>query len=112
MSDYTEITEGSKAIMRDMKQNSSVDKCSGCTLRGDIKACEAVECSNHDNWYPQQLKDENERLKEALEFIVKWDIPKVRDREGRLQSYSVMHGSNGERDFMRKIASKASVGGV
>lgn len=49
--------------MRDMKQNSSVDQCKGCTLRGDITACEAVECSNHDNWYPQQLKAELEQLR-------------------------------------------------
>ena len=83
------------------------DQCKGCTLRGDIKACEAVECSNHDNWYPQQLKAENERLKDALKFIVKWDIPRVRDRNGSLRPYSVMYGSNGERDFMCEIASKA-----
>ena len=61
--EYTNITEGIRDIMRDMKEASSVDQCKGCTLMGDIKACEAIECSNHDNWYPMQLKEENKQLK-------------------------------------------------
>lgn len=113
MNEYTEITEGSKAIMRDMGSSSSVDQCKGCNLRGDLKACKAIECSNHDSWYVQKLKaqieefrSENECLKDRLKFIYDWNIPKVKNEDGRLTSYSVMYGSNGERDFMRNIAAK------
>ena len=27
------------------------DQCRHCTLRGDLPACKAVECFQHESWY-------------------------------------------------------------
>lgn len=45
----------------------------------------------------------------ALRRIAKWhdEFPEVADHEGIMRSYGFMRGSNGERDFMRKIAQDA-----
>ena len=45
---------------------------------------------------------ENRRMRRALEDIRNWNLPLI---EG--QSYEVMMGSNGARDYMRKIAKQA-----
>lgn len=56
-------------------------------------------------------RQSNKELKEALEKIAKWEMPKT----GRYwdsnslepMSYAACYGSNGERDFIRNIASEA-----
>lgn len=52
-----------------------------------------------------------QRLEEALKRIVKWEFPptgRYWDEEKTMpMSYQAAFGSNGERDFMRKIASDA-----
>ncbi len=34
-----------------------MDQCFHCTKRGDIAGCEMTECSIHETWYVQQLKN-------------------------------------------------------
>jgi hypothetical protein len=46
------------------------DQCKGCTLRGDIKECEAVECSNHDNWYVVELKKQIAIIKDENNVLL------------------------------------------
>lgn len=47
-------------------------------------------------------------LAEALEFIEKWELPKVWAEDlGRYISYGFARGSNGERDYMRATARAA-----
>ena len=43
------------------------DQCRHCTLRGDIEACRAAECFQHENWYAVQQQQEIIRLKARLE---------------------------------------------
>ena len=50
---------------------------------------------------------ENRRLRAALTEVAAWEIPKVSDRHGRLVSYGFMHGSNGEREYIRTLAANA-----
>lgn len=38
------------------------DQCRHCQLRGNLKACMAIECSKHEDWYPQQLQQQNDKL--------------------------------------------------
>jgi len=45
------------------------DQCKHCTLRGDIEACRAAECSHHENWYAVQQQQEIERLKSEVEDL-------------------------------------------
>ena len=49
---------------------------------------------------------ENRRMREALEFIVDWKLPKVEFR-GEMISYGTARGSNGERDYIKQIAATA-----
>jgi len=53
--------------------------------------------------------DINARLVEALQRIERWfgEFPPVKSREGLPSTYGVEYGSNGERDYMRKIARDA-----
>lgn len=46
---------------------------------------------------------ENRRMREALEFIQFWELPKIPDHNGRLVTLYNL-GSNGERDYMRNVA--------
>lgn len=46
------------------------DQCKHCTYKGDIKACKAAECFQHENWYAKQLQTENEALKSELSNVV------------------------------------------
>lgn len=48
---------------REMKQN---DQCRHCTYKGDITACKAAECSQHESWYAIELQAENEALRKQL----------------------------------------------
>lgn len=50
---------------------------------------------------------ENRKMRKALDFIEKWELPKVKDNEGGLYSYGAMKGSNGERDYIRDVAREA-----
>jgi len=43
------------------------DQCKNCTLRGDIKACQAVECSHHESWYVSAVKEQLEADKAQLQ---------------------------------------------
>ena len=60
--------------------------------------------------------DENQRLRSVLERIKRWhgEFPPTGqiwpDGSGEMMSYAACYGSNGERDFMRKIASDALEG--
>jgi hypothetical protein len=44
-----------------------VDQCKHCVFRGDIKKCQAAECSQHESWYAKTLSYKVERLKEENE---------------------------------------------
>ena len=50
---------------------------------------------------------ENRKMRKALEFIRDWQLPVVDDGVGGKASYQSMRGSNGARDYMRKIANDA-----
>lgn len=59
-----------------------------------------------------QAVAEVERLRQVLEVIATWDpktFPRVPDRDDpeKTYSYGFAYGSNGERDFMRKVARDA-----
>jgi len=53
--------------------------------------------------------EDNSRMRIALERIERWfgEFPEVKDSNGKVTSYAVAYGSNGERDFIRTIARKA-----
>jgi hypothetical protein len=57
----------------------------------------------------ERMIDDNYRMRDALERIERWfgEFPEVTDSNGKVTSYGVAYGSNGERDFMRTIARKA-----
>lgn len=50
-----------------------------------------------------------EIMRKSLERIAKWfgEFPEVTLRNGSPCSYGAAYGSNGERDFMRNLATKA-----
>lgn len=50
---------------------------------------------------------ENRKMRKALEYIRDWQLPMVDDHRGGKASYESMRGSNGARDYMRKIAEDA-----
>ena len=57
---------------------------------------------------PEELNKlllENRRYRIALEFIEKWELPKVEHR-GEIISFEAANGSNGAREYMRSIARK------
>lgn len=51
------------------------------------------------------------QLEDALTIVQKWQLPSTGqfwdDDKTRPMSYGVCYGSNGERDFMRKVANEA-----
>ena len=51
------------------------DQCGPCILRGDLKVCEAEDCSHHETWYAGQLQTllttETARLDEAIRLVAK-----------------------------------------
>lgn len=53
-----------------------------------------------------ELLIENRKMRKALEFIAKWKLPMAESR-GEMVPFCVAYGSNGERDYMRGVASKA-----
>jgi hypothetical protein len=55
----------------------------------------------------EELLIENRNMRKALEFIVAWDLPKLPDHSGKLVSYGLQRGSNGERDYMKQVAKEA-----
>ena len=58
----------------------------------------------------EKLEADNLRYKTALERIAKWfdEFPRVTDeKNGTTMSYGAAYGSNGERDYMRQIATEA-----
>lgn len=50
---------------------------------------------------------ENRRMRTALTLIRDWDLPKLKNDDGKALSFEVEYGSNGARDYVRKIASEA-----
>src|SRR5476651_990991 len=76
-------------------------------------------CYEADRFYRKQtdeLKAKITRLTDALKLIADWKPPRVKTpkiRNGELTgeieevSYSYAYGSNGERDYFRKIANDA-----
>lgn len=64
--------------------------------------------------YAKLLTAAQERIKQledALTIVQKWQLPSTGqfwdDDKTRPMSYGVCYGSNGERDFMRKVANEA-----
>jgi hypothetical protein len=57
----------------------------------------------------QRLEGEVARLREALETVSLWRLPRTDQHwpSGGEMSYGACHGSNGERDYMRRIADAA-----
>lgn len=83
-----------------------VDRTGFARGEADYTHCERiVECVNAlDGLDPAALAG----LIEVVRRIVRWDsFPNVVDRKGELTPYGLAYGSNGERDFMRDLASKA-----
>lgn len=48
------------------------DQCRHCTFRGDFTHCQEADCFMHENWAAIQLREENYRMREALEKIATW----------------------------------------
>ena len=50
-----------------------MDQCTHCTLRGNLKECEAGDCSQHESWYVSALQEKvntlTAELKEVRELI-------------------------------------------
>lgn len=48
-------------------------------------------------------------LEGALKQVKNWELPDTHEycEDGTQKSYSSQHGSNGERDYMKKLAEKA-----
>lgn len=42
------------------------DQCKHCTYRGDIKACLAAECCQHENWYAVEQQKQIDELEHAV----------------------------------------------
>lgn len=59
-----------------------------------------------DNEELAKILMENRKMRQALEFINNWDLPRVEHR-GESISYESARGSNGARDYMRKVARDA-----
>jgi hypothetical protein len=50
------------------------DQCRACTVRGNAEECRNQDCSTHDSWFPQYLKEQleiAEKVKEVLEHQLK-----------------------------------------
>lgn len=88
---------------------------------GDIQKKESAEqfIERLQNKYcltaaSSELKEENERLREVLEKIAKWEMPETGkywdDDSERPMSYAACYGSNGERDYIISIATQALKG--
>lgn len=45
------------------------DICFHCTARGDIAACQAATCNQHDSWYAKRQQAEIERLNARLKVL-------------------------------------------
>lgn len=43
------------------------DQCKHCSLRGDLKACLATECSKHEDWYAVEQQKRINKLEERIE---------------------------------------------
>ena len=49
------------------------DQCKHCTVRGDIVACQAIECHKHEDWYAVTLNARIASLEAKLkESDLKW----------------------------------------
>lgn len=55
------------------------------------------------------FRADNDRLRAALERIERWEMPATgkKTADGRPMSYSFCYGSNGERDYVRRVAREA-----
>lgn len=42
------------------------DQCQHCTVRGDIKACEELDCPRHEDWYVTTLSARIKELESRL----------------------------------------------
>ncbi len=45
------------------------DQCRVCTVRGNAEECRKQDCSIHDSWFPQYLKEQLETAEK-----VKWEL--------------------------------------
>lgn len=61
-----------------------------------------------ERWFEryEKLLDKTVDLRRALRTIAKWEFPATGKEweDGTPMSYSAAYGSNGERDYMRKVA--------
>jgi hypothetical protein len=46
------------------------DQCKRCICRGDFKACQSVECHQHESWYAKQMAARVKELEEELDIAV------------------------------------------
>lgn len=85
-------------------------------FQGDIRITTALEINLHvesegRKLEIEQLKAENERMRKALEVVANWSLPETGqywdDDKTRPMSYGTCYGSNGERDYMKSIATEA-----
>jgi hypothetical protein len=74
---------------------SGTDNCGSCTVKGDIKACEAAPCSMHDNnWYVLQLRAENANLRAVVagqtafhsDEAVNAEVARMRDKRDEFRN--------------------------
>lgn len=72
-------------------------------LEQSVAAIDAIRADN------KRLEGEVERLREALEIVSQWRLPKTGQvwPSGGEVSYGACYGSNGERDYMKGIAKSA-----
>jgi hypothetical protein len=97
---YDYLKERVKELESDVKRKDEVlawdaDKILECTTR-------IVE----QNSTIATLQVRIALLEKALTFIVNWKLPRVKTEDGDF-SHGVAYGSNGERDYMRKVAKDA-----
>jgi hypothetical protein len=72
-------------------------------------ACDHSKAEDRLSAKVKRLEGENKRLREALETVSMWMLPRTGQHwpSGGEMSYGACHGSNGERDYMRRIADAA-----
>ncbi len=52
-----------------------MDQCKHCEVRGDMKKCMELDCSQHVNWYAVQLRLEKQRkLNELVNVITSMEV--------------------------------------
>lgn len=101
-----------------IKTYGVIAKCGSCGITGYWELTETrygPVCKTGDVEAILTKKDEHitelkayiKELRHTLQTIVEWKLPRIKDRNGNDCSYASQYGSNGERDYMRNLATKA-----